>query len=61
MGKMKELMADEWDRAYSEGYRKGYLTAMRWAFGTLQTEQQTEEMQGTENLIELIDLGGGQP
>jgi hypothetical protein len=46
MGKMKELMADEWDRAYAEGYRKGYLTALRWAFEALQNEQQTEEMQG---------------
>ena len=49
MGKMKDLMADEWDRAYAEGYRKGYLTALRWAFdafGALQNELQTEEMQG---------------
>ena len=36
MGKMKDPMADEWDRAYAEGYRKGYLTALRWAFEALQ-------------------------
>jgi hypothetical protein len=49
MGKMKELMADEWDRAYAEGYRQGYMTALRWAFNAfeaLQSQQQTEEMQG---------------
>ena len=50
VGKMKELMADEWDRAYAEGYRKGYLTALRWAFEaafeTLQSEHQTSEKQG---------------
>jgi len=49
MGKMKDLVADEWDRAYAEGYRKGYLTALRWAFESFeasQTEQQTSEMQG---------------
>jgi len=49
MGKMKDLIADDWDRAYAEGYRKGYMTALRWAFDAfeaLQTEQQTSEKQG---------------
>jgi hypothetical protein len=59
MDKMKDLVADEWDRAYAEGYRKGYLTAMRWAlqsFDALQTEQQTSEKQGGQSLKDLINL-----
>jgi len=49
MGRMKELITDEWDLAYAEGYRKGYTTALNWAFDAfmaLQTEQQTLEKQG---------------
>ena len=42
MGKMKELMADEWDRAYWEGFTDGVAAAL----ATLQSQQQTEEMQG---------------
>jgi len=60
MGKMKELMADEWDLAYREGFTDGVAAALA-AVATLQSEQQTEEMQGNEKLIELINLGGGQP
>jgi len=45
MGKMKELMADEWDRAYREGFTDGVAAALA-AVATLQSEQQTEEMQG---------------
>ena len=56
---MKELIADEWDLAYAEGYRKGYTTALRWAlqaFDALQTEQQTSEKQGGQSLKDLINL-----
>jgi hypothetical protein len=60
MGRMKELMADEWDLAYREGFTDGVAAALA-AVATLQSEQQTEEMQGNENLIELINLGEGQP
>ena len=54
MGKMKDLMADEWDRAY----RQGYDDALAEHLGSLsqildspapsavQTEQQTSELQG---------------
>ena len=54
MGKMKNLMADEWDRAY----RQGYDDALAEHLGSLsqildspapsavQTEQQTLELQG---------------
>jgi len=60
MGRMKELITDEWDLAYREGFTDGVAAALA-AVATLQSEQQTEEMQGNENLIELINLGGGQP
>jgi hypothetical protein len=50
MGKMKDLVTDDWDRAYAEGYRKGYATALRWgfeaAFYASQNQQQTSEKQG---------------
>ena len=64
MGRMKELIADDWDRAYAKGYRQGYMTALRWAFDAfeaLQNEQQTSELQGDQKLIELINLTGEQP
>jgi hypothetical protein len=45
MGRMKELIADEWDLAYREGFTDGVAAALA-VVATLQSEQQTEEMQG---------------
>jgi hypothetical protein len=60
MGRMKELIADEWDLAYRQGFTDGVAAALA-AVETLQSQQQTAEMQGDEKLIELINLGGEQP
>jgi hypothetical protein len=45
MGKMKDLVADDWDRAYREGFTDGVAAAVA-VVATMQSEQQTEEMQG---------------
>ena len=45
MGRMKELMADEWDRAYREGFTDGVAASLA-AVATLQSQQQTLEKQG---------------
>jgi hypothetical protein len=45
MGRMKDLMADEWDLAYREGFTDGVAAALA-VVATLQSEQQMEEMQG---------------
>jgi len=44
---MKDLVADDWDRAYREGFTHGVAAALA-AVLTLQSEQQTEEMQGKQ-------------
>ena len=54
MGKMKDLIADEWDRAYRQGYddalaeHLGCLSQIldSPAPSAVQTEQQTSELQG---------------
>jgi hypothetical protein len=57
---MKELIADEWDLAYREGFTDGVAAALA-AVDTLQSQQQTAVMQGDQKLIELIKLRGEQP
>ena len=69
MGKMKDLIADEWDRAYQQGYddalaeHLGSLSQIldNPAPSALQTEQQTAELQGDEKLIRHSNLGEEKP
>jgi len=66
---MKDLIADEWDRAYRQGYddalaeHLGCLSQIldSPALSAVQTKQQTSELQGDVKLIELINLRGEQP